>query len=318
MFRKSFNLIPILLLLMMIACKKELFVDDISQRKVALISPSNGAKIESNTVNFQWEKLENIKSYNFQVGAPNFTELNTLVYDVDTISNALQLNLLPGEYEWRVSATNGGFQTFYSTHKLIIDSTEDISTSQIVLISPADSLFTNVNVSAFSWEKLINAEQYNFRINIGYVAGLGDLFTSEISTSDNFITLPKNLENGFYVWSVNAENNRFKSPYSSRFIWYDDIAPAKAVLQTPANNAVIQGGKIDFIWESISNTGSPIHDTLQLYSDPSLQSLIYSKTTDAFTHFDSLATGSYYWRVSRGDKCGNFGGYSDSRTFSIQ
>ncbi|MCB0481098.1 MAG: hypothetical protein KDC83_06675 [Flavobacteriales bacterium] len=320
MFKSSLNLIIGLSLasMLLLACKKKLFVEDISDRSIQLMSPGNNVRLENQTVTFIWSTIEEAENYQFQLATPSFGALKLLLFDMDTAKSTITLNLSPGEYEWKVRAKNSRYFTPYSVFKLTVDSGINLTGSQVVLTSPVDSLFTNVTVTRFEWEKLIQAEEYIFKIVKGTDLENGELFTSEVSTKESNFTLTKPLENGFYLWGVKAENKNSKSGFSQRFIWFDDEAPSVPVTSIPAENQVISGGKLTYQWDKYSDAGSATFDSLYLYGDNQLQNLLKVVRTSQSSYGDSLAAGAYYWRVSRADRAGNLSGPSTIRSFTIQ
>lgn len=299
------------------ACEKKLFVEDISDRKVELLSPGNRAKLQSTQVKFQWNEIKDITAYHFQLSTPRFDSIRLLLFDLDTLTNSLSLNLSPGIYEWRVRASNGRYETPYSTFKLVIDSSTSLTNFQVVLSSPQNNAYTNQQPT-FSWESNSEVGNFNFKIVEGTDFDNGPLFTSVVSTSDNSLTLSKNLINGEYTWGVNAEDDNSKSAYTARSLVYDDIAPTLPILTKPADNSSLSSGSVSFEWNQDSDSGSPLSDSLEIYSDSQLSNLY--KRFDAVQSGvnDSLPTGSYYWRISRGDHAGNYGGKTSSFQFNVQ
>jgi hypothetical protein len=309
-------LLPIIVVCSLLGCKKELFVTDISSKKVYMLSPADNAQIQSQTLNFVWDSVEHATRYTIQICEPSFEYMRLLHLDSTTSNTQIKITLSPGDYEWRVKALNDGYETEYTTYKISIDSTKNLSGFQLVISEPADSFFTNQSLPTFIWEPITIADEYNFKIVEGDNFEVGNLFTSIVKTNTSSYKLTKPLLNGIYTWGVNAENSTSKTPFASRFIWFDNIVPSKAILISPGNNQNITG-KVTFSWQKSPDSGTPHLDSLFISTSNSFNPLVKSFQVYGDTLTDSLATGSYYWRMSTTDKAGNFGGYTTPNQFTI-
>ena len=195
---------------------------------------------------------------------------------------------------------------------------ENLSGAQVVLSSPLDSFFTATLYPQFTWESMALSSFYGFRIVRGTDFDNGELFTSKVETANTSLTLSKALENGQYTWGVNAENSTSKTAYTTRFIWFDNVAPLAATPNNPIDNASQTDGKVVFNWTRPTDSGTPLYDSLFLYSDPGLTTLIQKVSGAGQTYSDSLSPGDYYWRIRATDRAGNIGTFSTSRKLTIQ
>ncbi|UTW62098.1 hypothetical protein KFE98_19135 [bacterium SCSIO 12741] len=292
-------------------------LEDITEARVTLVAPSNGVQIEDQTITFLWNEVEGASSYRLQIGKPSFDSLATVVLDSTVEANSYTYTLNPGNYEWRVQAKNSGYESGYTTYRIRVDSSENLSGAQVVLSSPVDSFFTASLYPQFSWEPIALSSFYGFRIVRGSDFENGELFTSKVETTNNSLTLTKALENGKFTWGVNAENAKSKTGYSKRFIWFDNISPVAATPNNPQDNATQPDGNVVFTWTRPSDSGTPLYDSLFLYSDPGLTTLIKKVSGAGQTYSDSLTAGDYYWRIRATDRAGNVGTFSVSRKVTI-
>ncbi|WP_306013952.1 MULTISPECIES: hypothetical protein [unclassified Allomuricauda] len=118
------------------ACEDILEVPDISAQTINILAPTNGTILTNNTVNLNWENVEEATGYTVQVATPNFENAAQILMDsvieMDTLGylpTQLQQNLLNGNYEWRVKAFNSGFETLYSTSVFQVNWDEDVALS---------------------------------------------------------------------------------------------------------------------------------------------------------------------------------------------
>ncbi|WP_421804876.1 hypothetical protein [Flagellimonas sp.] len=116
------------------ACEDILDVPNISAQTVNILAPTNGTILTNNTVNLNWEDVEEATGYAIQVATPNFEKAAQILMDsiieMDTLGhlpNHLQQNLLNGNYEWRIKAFNSGFETLYATSAFQVNGDEDVA-----------------------------------------------------------------------------------------------------------------------------------------------------------------------------------------------
>ena len=55
-------------------CDDIIEVEDISDRTVTLVAPTDDAILSSGTIHFDWEPIEDAESYRIQIATPDFTE----------------------------------------------------------------------------------------------------------------------------------------------------------------------------------------------------------------------------------------------------
>ncbi|WP_350292614.1 hypothetical protein [uncultured Croceitalea sp.] len=145
------------------ACEDILEEPDISNQTVTVFAPLEGSVINTNTVNFNWDTLEDVRSYRMQLAQPNFTNTVQLVIDstfvLDSAGNVatrLQQSLLNGNYAWRIKALNGGFETPYTTNSFEVNGDEnaDITPPNTPMLAAPTNGTTQDNTTVdFSWTR---------------------------------------------------------------------------------------------------------------------------------------------------------------------
>ncbi|PQJ80294.1 hypothetical protein [Polaribacter porphyrae] len=110
---------PILLLFIFISCEA-IFIEDISDTKVILLAPTNNAEVVTGSIQFNWEEVIDASEYNIQIASPSFNQANQIVLDSVTTSSIITKELDVGSYEWRVKASNSGYQTNYTTNSFTV------------------------------------------------------------------------------------------------------------------------------------------------------------------------------------------------------
>jgi hypothetical protein len=194
------------------SCEDILEVTDISSQAVNLLAPTNGTVLTDNTVNLNWEHVEEATGYTVQVATPNFENATQILIDsvieMDTLGHLptqLQQNLLNGNYEWRVKAFNSGFETLYASSMFQVNGDEDLdltppNTPQ--LVSPENGSETSNTEIEFTWNReYVPGTAERDSIFIYTDETLGELETKGLGANKTFsVTLPT----GTYYWTVRA------------------------------------------------------------------------------------------------------------------
>lgn len=290
----------------MISCK-DIFEEDLSDKTVIITAPSDNLVTTDAVIHFYWEEMTGARTYRIQIAKPSFSNLQQILTDTSITGTDFTWNFSPGTYQWRIRAENGSSQSDYTTYSIEVDSTTDLSGQQLILISPSNNYMTNQTSVAFNWYDLYNADQYSFLLKENDFNGA--LVIPEEIVTDNTITL-SNLAEGKYGWGVRGENANSNTNYFSRIIWIDLTAPNAPTLTQPANNSTFINQEVTFTWTHATDTGTPLSDSIYIYSDQNMTTLKTSAFVISPSYTDSLGIGTYYWRVISIDAAGNRGTYS--------
>lgn len=116
---KKILIILVVVFFTITACEA-VFIEDISNEKVSLIAPSNGVELLINELNFNWNAVEDAKSYQIQIVIPNFENSSQIILDTIIDQTTFNKELIVGAYEWRVKAINSEYYTGYTTNSFTI------------------------------------------------------------------------------------------------------------------------------------------------------------------------------------------------------
>jgi hypothetical protein len=292
---KEFSLLLIFIHLFIAGCK-DFIEPDLSGKKVLIISPKDNLTAESNSLYFSWEKLEGASKYRIIIAKPSFINLEQIIVDSLVLTNNIQVSVSPGNYQWKVRPENNSSFGEYSSRYFQIDSTLNISNLQLVLNSPTNDYATSEAQVSFSWFPLYNADQYSLKVFESEWDG--NALQPEVITQDSFVFV--NFPEGKYIWGVRGENNTSNTLYSQRSLWIDFTNPETPTLIIPNNEDTISNG-FEFQWQQQSDSGSPLTDSIFIYSDSLLNNLVTSEVSisNNFILNGSVQNSFTYWWIVR-------------------
>ena len=311
------NRILLLLLGIAIVACDDFIEKDIDSETMTLLAPANNLTTIQLTHTFWWDWLDGAEQYNMQIVEGSFSAATSFVLDTTITTNKFTYTLYPGNFQWRVRGENNGYETYYTTYSLVIDSSLDITSQQVVLTSPADMLITNNNTVTFDWNTLLNADDYLLEVHQNTWSG-AIVFGPQVVTTNTYTTT---LPEGTLVWGVQARNSVSNSStsFSTRTITVDTTAPEAVTLVAPADNAMLSDVYNTYSWTQGANTGTALTDVIYFYDDAAATQLNKSVQIPSGTsHQDSLGVGTYYWAVQSTDAAGNVGPFSVLRKVVIQ
>lgn len=80
-------------------------------RSLEILSPSEGATLDSGSVVFIWEPLRDAASYEFQLVTPTFDGITSIIRDQEVTADRVTVSLDRGSYQWSIRAVNGNKKT---------------------------------------------------------------------------------------------------------------------------------------------------------------------------------------------------------------
>jgi hypothetical protein len=307
--------IPAMIILLFMGCN-DFIAKDLSEDSVIIYAPMDNYTTTTATTTFYWEKLEGARTYHIQIAKPSFDAMVSLLADTSCTGTQFSYVFTPGTYQWRIRAENGSSETPYITRTITIDSTNDLTSQQIILIDPVNNYAINATSFNLNFYSLYNAASYRISVRSHTSSFTGSLIIPEITTTDTFITV-SGLTEGYLDWGVKGENGLSSTSYSTRSIYIDLTDPLAPTLNTPATASTISGPDITLTWTNGIDTGSPLGDSVYIYNDASYTSLRRALYTSTTMLNDTIANGTYYWRVKAVDKAGNVSSFSATRSFTV-
>lgn len=323
---KNLKLILFLIMLSTIlqSCD-DIISKNISKEIPILILPTVNDTIESNPVQFKWEKINGATKYHLQVVQPNFSNINAYVLDTIITGTDFFIDLDSNSYQYRLTAINAGYESKTSnTRSFFVGTSQGSSSNSVTLIQPLNNTYVNENFNGvFSWYGLNGSSSYTFELhNTASFSGATLEYLDQIGTTNITSTNGLQLEEGVYSWGVKAFlSSGFETNFTKRVFYVDTVNPMQATPSSPLNNANVNAGNITFSWTEPTNTGliqSPIISILEISITSDFSSLLTPLNIQGNTANYNLTTGTYYWRVRTKDLAGNWGNTpSNYRTIQV-
>lgn len=313
MILKTWRLFFTGLSVLWISCDEILFVEDISEENVVLLAPLSDTEVSTGEVIFTWESVQDAESYHLQLATPNFENASQILLDTLLRKRSFSKELLKKEYEWRVRAENTSYQTAYTQAFFRVVESEGFANKLVVLTSPIDNLITNTATQEFTWQPLEDATEY--RLQIGSPDTAGTLLVDERLTTTSYTT---SLEEGTFTWQVRGQNSTQNTLYNSRSLWVDRTPPNPVTQQTPANNSTSTEATVRFRWERENEPGSAEKDSLFVYAEEALNTLVFKAMGTDKSYEKEMEKGTYYWFVKSYDAAGNTNAASATFVWNLE
>lgn len=214
------------LVVMLSACDDIIELEDLSARELTVLAPKEGSTPNTNTVNFNWEEVEDATSYQVQIAQPTFENASQIVLDsvvsLDTLGYVptnLNHKLLNGAYQWRIRAKNSGFNTAYFTFNFEVNGDENadiIAPNTPVLILPTSGTSQDETAVTFTWSRVdVAGTAERDSIFIYEDENLETIFEKGLGANKSYsATL---AAGSTYYWRVRAFDTANESEYSETF-----------------------------------------------------------------------------------------------------
>jgi hypothetical protein len=302
------------LFLLQIACE-DILIDDLRNKEVVLLSPPDNHISIVETQTFWWETMTDATEYHLRIVSPSFDNMVSIVVDEYLTDNNFTTTLPPGEYQWKVEASNNVGTTKNGEIRTLIIAADSTLTDQILaLVSPMDNAKTSDATITFLWQSLSLATRYHIQISDeGF--NNSTLIDVEDTTSNDFYTAT--LSEGTYFWRVRAENSSSESDYTTYTVTIDLTSPAAPTLNTYYNDDTVSVGNLPIALNWSADVTDAFQDSIYIYNDVNLSNLILKAAAIDTYNFSETTLGNYYWRVRSIDEVGNIGNYSNTGKFYI-
>jgi hypothetical protein len=312
---KTKYLILILILAVIISCD-DIFEADISNAELVVNYPPAQYSTLQLSLSFDWEAVEGAIEYEIRITTMEDGQYTIIYLDSVVTETSLLISFYPDTFDWSIRAMNYSTASQYASGRLIIADDVSLYGQNVLLFSPADNFYTNEIKICFRWDTIKQAD--NYRFDIRKDSWNGNFFINpQIVFSDTIINT---LDEGRYVWGVQASNNFSSTFFSTRTLYVDTTHPGIPVIIYPQDSAIVNylGTSIPLQWQHAFDSGAPLSDSIFIASDSTFESIILQELTSSTTfYFNPEAQTEIFWRLKSVDKAGNVGAACDIHTFSV-
>ncbi len=290
---------------------------DLSDYTISLNAPVDKSMSIEKNVTFWWDKINGADKYNFQLVSPSFTYPVKLISDQWITANSVTLEIYPGNYEWRVKASNDFSETSYTQSSFSIYE-NDFTDKKVTLIKPIYDEFINTSIVNFNWEEINHNADYHLLIKRdSWESGpiVHEVITKLTSKEFPFLS-------GVYYWGVKAIDpiNNSETDYSFRHFTIDLATPEIPLMISPTTYYSTSDSLFQFSWEPADPLDKELTYKLEVYQiiDSDVSQIISKTTKQNFVTYDIEKEGKYKWRINATDRAGNSSDFSEYKYFEIQ
>lgn len=314
---RIFKSIFIICSILFLSCKKDFIVEDLTDKSVTVLAPANNLTTTSNNITFWWEELDGAEKYNLQIVKPSFANITQIVADTNLTTTKYTVSLQPGNYQWRIKATNAGGSTSYQTFNLKVDTTSNLSSLTVSTIDPIQNYLTGNKRVSFSWNVLNAATLYQIVLLNSTNGIIKDTTTSLTTYTYTFAS------QGTYSWKIRALNDYSISQYNSPLSFTIDLtSPAAPILISPVNGAIITSTNV-LVWNRVGAPDAK-YDSIYVATDSSFTNIIsYTKaytqsiTVNMLNNQPPATSTVYWWKLRSIDSVGNRSVFSNQLKFKL-
>lgn len=282
---------------------------DLSGQQVTIIAPI-AATLQGYTQTLSWARLEDAVSYRSifsPANAPDSIVLDTVIINN---SQSFSYTFKPGDYHWKIKASNGISSTGFSftTFSIAIN---ELNEDAPVLLFPKNSGYSN-DTTLLTWRALYQ-DVDGYQVQINSEASFEGTMLKDVNSDTTFYAFKPVLQDAHY-WRVRGYTASDTSQWSTVYAFtYDTIAPAQPILSAPSDGStgVAQTGSLS--WDVVTDAATyNLYITYGTAAEKKISTLANSY------NFSGNSGETVSWKVEAVDAAGNVSAVSDTWTFTIQ
>jgi hypothetical protein len=278
-----------------------------------LKTPLDNAASTVNKPAFSWLA---VTGGTYQIEIATDSNFSNIVAGTLTPSTALTYTpttALPvGMYYWRVKLTVASVTTAMPAWKFSVNATIPVAPTTS---SPVNNGIINDSTPTLIWNAVASGQTYQVQID--------DLSTfaspnQDVVLPNGVLTYTANsLLDIKYYWRVRAINiNGAAGAWSAAANFtIDSVPPAAPTLAGPTDGTTTTTPQLTLRWNAV--TGATSYELrLDTVNPPAAPAILLGNTT-SYIPPTTLPYGVYYWQVRARDIAGNWGSWSDIRSFTL-
>ena len=276
-----------------------------------LKAPNDDASVLDTTPTLRWAAIDGVSSYDVQIDDTDLT-FNSLVVEETVAGQTYTAGPLAyGEYFWRVSADGGA--TWMPARRLIVTPGRPARPRPV---EPANRLLAATDSLTFGWQAAANAATYELHIDDD------PRFGSPIAIAvgpNRLQQTAASLPEGVLYWRVRALNAfGAPGPWSARrTLTIDTTPPAAPDPIAPLDNARVTNRRLKLEWTRAGDADRYLVEVEAGTGTTFTLPPVDAGSRPSYQLPETLAQGTYHWRVYAVDRAGNVSAASDPRHFSL-
>ena len=278
--------------------------------------PANGSSTNVDMPSFDWLDVNGAVKYELQIsssaGFESFASNDTLTLS----SYALTTSVLDGTYYWRVRGMDhlGNWSAWSEIWEFTVITQGPPAPA---LIGPPNAISTNVSTPSFDWTDVGGAVQYELQVSNS--SGFESFVILQMSLTSSTYSAAASLSDSTFFWHVRGRDvvgnwSEWSETWSFKV---DTRGPAAPSLSSPSNGSSASDNTPAFDWSDVP--GASFYE-LQLDSNSGFEHPILDEATLENSDYSLPSTFSdctYYWRVRAGNVLGNWSGWSEIWSLTI-
>lgn len=179
--------------------------------------------------------------------------------------------------------------TTVSCEEILLE--QDISSSNLELLAPRDSVVVRASSVFFNWSPVKGSTSYQIQIATpNFQQATQIVVDTQVEDNSFFLDLPKSN----YEWRVRAVNSEYNTSFKSAFFSVEDteyFSSDRVVLIAPEDNYITNNLNIDLEWREVEGATSY---RLQILEE---NNLIKEETTASTNIIIEFPQGEFTWKV---------------------
>ena len=188
---------------------------------------------------------------------------------------------------------------------------------QPLLSSPSNGSTITDNTPYFDWSDVNDASVYELEVDNSSSFSNPEIDQSNLTSSD--YTATSALSDDTYYWRLRVKDSQGNwGGWSSTWSFtIDTQGPSAPTLSSPTNGSTITDNTPYFDWSDVNDASvyDLEVDNSSSFSNPEIDQS--SLTSSDYTATSALSDDTYYWRLRVKDSQGNWGGWSETGSFTV-
>lgn len=265
-----------------------------------LISPSNGAALNSNPVNFTWGNVNGAVNYEYEIAV--FADFNQVVESGTTPDGLITLPIQGDAYYWRVRT--GNIASVYGAWSSVFQFSYSGQTALTSIVPNSgyqgqnlSVTISGVDISFHQGTPTVQFELENNGTTIPILTNRTEQFngTNFIFSGVGNLSIPLSAPTGLYDLNYTDPSNQDYILPQSFEVLIAPPTPVAPTLISPIDGILLSSNPVQFTWSEPTNA---VQYHIQINTSADFTDPLFDiDGIGQAMHQQSLIGGTYYWRV---------------------